>query len=68
MSYYIKGKGYFEASGVKIGSKRHVDLMRANTLGKQDDRAAFTRLVIESRVSRQALTEAFLRGRNVQQS
>lgn len=64
MSYYIQGKGYFEDSGRPIGSRRKVDLMRANVYGKQGDSAAFTRLVCESRVSMQALKESYRRGQN----
>lgn len=62
--FYVKGKGYFEESGRAVGSKRKIDLARANVYGKENDVEAFTTLIVESRVSRELLQEAFNRGRN----
>lgn len=42
--------------------KRNVSLAEARVAGYHDDRAAFTRLVIESRVNRNALTNAWHEG------
>lgn len=62
MAYYIKGKGWFEASGLRIGSQRQMDIARARCMGFEEDRRSFTRLVIESRVAQNVLTAAFNSG------
>lgn len=63
MAFYIRGKGWFESGGSKIGSRRKVDLMRALAMGRENDVAGFTRLVIESRVCRAKLGAQFKAGR-----
>jgi hypothetical protein len=57
--HYIQGKGYFEASGKPVGSKRKVDMALARSYGASGDRERYTRLLIESRVSRTILDEQF---------
>lgn len=63
MAHYIKGKGWFESGGQKIGSARTVALHQARVLGFLNDKAGFTRLSIEARVSRHLLLEAWRKGR-----
>lgn len=65
MAYYIKRKGWFESSGIKMGSARQVALNLARTYGFENDRKSFTRLVIESRVAMPLLTEQFNKGRQM---
>lgn len=60
--HYEKGKGYFEASGAKVCSKREMDLRLARFYGATNDLSAFTRLRIESRASAQSLNAAFAAG------
>lgn len=59
---YIHGKGWFDTAGRKVGSMRKIHLHLARIHGATGDDAAFTRLVIESRVSRAALNEAWQTG------
>lgn len=56
---YIHGKGWFDTAGKKVGSMRKIHLHLARIYGATGDDSAFTRLVIESRVSRECLTEAW---------
>ncbi len=49
--------------GEKPSSRRDADLARALSLGSQNDRSAFLRLVAVSRVSVAALQQAFRDGR-----
>jgi len=65
--HYIQGKGYFEASGAKVCSKRQMALNLARLAGYENDSATFTRLVIENRVSRQAMNDAFRLGRSIRE-
>jgi hypothetical protein len=44
-------------------SKRQTALTLARIAGYHEDTASFTRLIIESRVARPAMNEAFLNGR-----
>ena len=60
--HYIKGQGYFESSGAKVGSKRKMDIARARAYGAESDLAAFTRLCIESRVAVPVLVESYRSG------
>ena len=60
--HYVQGKGYVEESGTKVCSKREMALQLARVHGANGDTAAFTRLLIESRVSRAAMDEAFRAG------
>lgn len=66
MAYYVKGKGWFESSGLPMGSQRSIDIARARAFGRQNDSAGLTRLVIESKVSRSKLSEAFISGKSPQ--
>lgn len=49
-------------------SKRETSLTLARIAGYHDDGSAFTRLIIESRVNRQAMNDAFLNGRTAKQN
>lgn len=44
-------------------TKRSIALACAKVSGYHEDTATFTRLIIEKRVNRQAMNEAFLNGR-----
>lgn len=61
--HYIPQKGWFDTSGKKVGSMRKIQIELARIAGFENNNEAFTRLVIESQVSRQTLTEAFRQGR-----
>lgn len=60
--HYIKGKGYFDQSGAKVGSKRQIDIALARSYGFHGDNTRFTTLIIESRVNRAILNAAFREG------
>lgn len=47
---------------------RKTALTLAKIAGYHDDTASFTRLIIESRVNRQAMNEAFLNGKQAKQN
>ncbi len=49
---HVTGKGIVDTLGRKVMSKREADLALDRAYGRQGDIAAFTRLCIESRVSR----------------
>jgi hypothetical protein len=60
--HYQKGKGVIDTAGRKVCSKRQLDLNMARIHGANNDTASFTRLIIESRVSRALLNEAWHKG------
>lgn len=60
--HYIPGKGYFDQSGEKVGSKRKMDIALARSYGFHGDHTGFTTLIIESRVNRAILNAAFREG------
>lgn len=66
--HYIKGKGYFESSGAKAGSKRQMDIARARAYGAEGDLASFTQLRIESRVAASVLVESYRSGQRAIQA
>ena len=65
---YIPGKGHYECDGkTYMGSKRKMALAIARRCGFENDTATFTRLIIESRVSRAAMNEQWRIGYNMRQ-
>jgi len=49
-------------------NRRDIDIMAARIAGYHDDKALFTRLVVESRVRRAVLDEAWREGRRQSES
>lgn len=49
-------------------NKRQISLTRAKIAGYHDDSRSFTRLIIESRVNRQAMNEAWNNGKIAKQN
>ena len=66
--HYEKGIGYVEMSGKKVCSARQMALRLARVYGFENDTKAFTRLIIESRVNRQAMLDAWAAGRKLAES
>jgi hypothetical protein len=57
--HYVQDHGYVEASGKKVCSKREMVLRLAKACGFNNDSAEFTRLLIENRVTRQSMEDAW---------
>lgn len=62
--HHVKGIGIVDIAGKKVRSKREQDLKLAAVYGAQGDTSAFTRLIIESKVSRANLNAAWATGKN----
>jgi hypothetical protein len=66
--FYVPNKGYCEASGKKVMSKRQMALQLAKIAGYHDDSTSFTHLIVENRISRPLMNDAWRAGQRAKQN